>query len=188
MLRVKTIFTYSTGAPWVSIMHFGGAIQSDATNANAAVGAFWGTVDNLINSSVTWTTDAVVQNIEETTGALVGLFPVTPVTGVGAVATEILPVVNQALVSWRTGVFRAGRELRGRTFIPGLTEAAATLGFLASGTQVAIQAAADALIADALSTLRVWHRPAPSGVDGQDEIVTTSATWNKFAVLRSRRD
>lgn len=189
MLRVKTIFSYTTGAPWVSTMHFTNlATQADADFCNVAVGTFWTAVKAYLNSSVTYTTDAAVQDVSQSTGALQGLFGVTPQTGTGAVATEILPVVNQGLVSWRTGHFTNGREVRGRTFIPGLTEAAATLGVVTAATKTGIEAAATALIGDVNTTLCIWHRGAPGAGAGQVQAVTASAMWTKFAVLRSRRD
>jgi hypothetical protein len=188
VLRVKTIFSYTTGAPWVCTLNFADtANQTQANNVNTAVGAFWGAVDTHINSGVTWTTDAAVQDINVLTGQIQGLFPVTPVTGTGAVATEILPVVNQGLVSWRTGQFGNGRESRGRTFIPGLTEAAATLGVVTAAVKTNTDTAAAALIADANSLLAIYQRPKP-GVSGALFDVNAGTMWTKFAVLRSRRD
>lgn len=184
MLRVRTQFTGVQGAPWLSTFYFNAATE-DATTAAAAVsatGAFWNTVKALINTSVSYATLAQVDFIS-VTGSHTGAANTTPATGTGGAATSLLPVACQGLVQWRTGAYINNREVRGRTFIPGLTTGALNAGALASAAQTTINSAASTLIGNATVHLEVWDRTH----SGQAQVVS-GAAWSQFAVLRSRRD
>lgn len=184
MLRVRTQFSGVQGAPWLSTMFFQAATEDGTTAAAAvsAVGAFWTTVKALINSSITYTTLAQVDFID-VNGNHTGAANTTPATGTGGAATGILPMAVQGLVQWRTGTYINNREVRGRTFIPGLTTGALSSGALASASQTTINSAASTLIGNATAHISVWDR-THSGV----ATVVSGAAWSQFAVLRSRRD
>lgn len=186
--RVRTVFSGVPGTPWLSTMYFeevGGTAQQAAT----AVGTFWGAVDALMSSTVSWTTEADVSTINDATGELTDITVTTPVTGAGAQAVTLGPIVAQALVRWRTGAFINGRNLRGRTFVPGLIESQSDAGRPDASVQATINTAAAALIADANSVLNIWHRPNPPGsATGAGEAVLSGLCWNQWASLRSRRD
>lgn len=183
MLRIRTIFSGVQGSPWVSTMFFGGTEdQTAANNANAAVGVFWNAVDTLMDTSVVWTTSSEVARIG-LDGAQTGLFAVTPVASQGQSVADALPWATQAVIKWRTGSFLGGRELRGRTFVPGLTEATASEGSPSVGTVNTINAAAAALIADANSEFLVWSRRYAASSQA-----SSGSTWTQWGVMRSRRD
>lgn len=186
--KIRTVFSGVPGTPWLSTMYFeevGGTAQQAAT----AVGTFWGAIDALQSSLVTWTTEADVSTIDDQTGELTAVTVTTPVTGTGAQAGEMLPIASQALIRWRTGAFINGRNLRGRTFIPGLVVSQSDDGRVNASTQTTINNAASALIADGNSVLNVWHRPNPVGsATGAGEAVVSGLCWNQFATMRSRRD
>ena len=186
MLRVKTVFTGVTGSPWLNTFNFGGPAQTgnqtDADAAVAATGAFWGAVDAHMNTSVVWSTLGEVLFVGDD-GVAAGSFATTPQTGSGGTASDILPFATQGLVRLLTSTFLSGRQVRGRIFIPGLTEAAATGGSLASGTQSAITAAASTLNTVATPPLAVWSRVNATVIP-----VSAVSTWAQFAVLRNRRD
>jgi len=188
MFRVRTVFTGVPGTPWLSTMYFNDTGGTAQQAANAA-GGYWGAIDALMGSQVDWATEADVSVINAVTGTLEGVESTTPLTGLGALATELIGFATQALCRWRTGTVVNGRNLRGRTFIPGLTTTSADDGQLISGHRVAIAAAAAALIADANSELVIWHRPNPdTGSLGLAAPVVTGTAWTEFAVMRSRRD
>jgi len=182
MYRVKTEFTGLAGSPYLSQMYFQSALGS-AQGAVDDVGAFWGAIDAFCNSDLIWNTLADVELVESTTGQLVGVTQTTPANGSGGVATEVLPFATQGLIRWRTGVYVGGRELRGKTFIPGLTEASAAQGQMASATQNALDGAASALLSGSNSALCIFSRKHLT-----EALVATGSAWNQFAVLRSRRD
>jgi hypothetical protein len=188
MYRVRTVFEGFQGTPWLNTLYFdadGGTAQQAAT----AAGTFWGAVDALMDNEVTWRTEPDVPTINPGTGNLETVTSTTPVTGAGALSTIMLPVATQGLIRWRTGIIVGDRELRGRTFVPGLGTASNDNGILLAASQTTMQTAAAALISDANSTLVVWHRPSsPGASDGTNASVLTANVWGQFATMRSRRD
>ena len=182
MFRIRTVFQGIQGAPWLSTMYFGEGASNLAQDAVTAVGAFWGAVDAHISNLVNWSTESDVAVISDL-GVLTGVDSTTPATGSGAAVADPLPMATQGLVRWRTGLIVLGRELRGRTFVPGLTESAAVDGGLAAAVQSDIQTAADALMADVNSALVVWSRTHSVSATAQ-----AATVWSQFAVQRSRRD
>lgn len=188
MYRIRTVFTGPQGSPWLGTMFFDETVGT-AQSAATAVGTFWGAVDALMHTTVTWATEADVSAIDDTNGQLMGVSSTTPQTGTGALGGELAPFVSQALVRWRTNGIVNGRSLRGRSFVPGLTTTSADDGRVIAATQATINAAAAALILDANSTLVVWHRPSgPGATDGNSATVVTGTCWSQYASLRSRRD
>jgi len=191
-LRVKTTFAGLTGAPYLNLMHFTGTGGTAASAAAVAVSNFWGEIDARMHTSLTWTRDGSVEEFNEETGAITALHATDAVSGAGALGGEPLPFAVQGLVRWRTGVFVDGREVRGRTFVPGLTESDSTSGVLGAGAAAAMTSAAGTL-EDALA---IWQRPKvdrtvdPPVVERIGTIVPVAShsIAVQFAVLRSRRD
>jgi hypothetical protein len=197
MLRVRTVFTVPPGTPWLSTMYFNGASQALADAAVVDVGTFWGSVDALMNTAVSWATDADVAQLDEETGDLETSYATTPQTGSGASAGDLLPLVAQALVRWRTAGVVNGRHVRGRSFVPGVTEAFASGGRPIAGALTTMTTAAGILVSSANSELAIWSRPfdgdptADPPIDprvGTTHTVTSGSPWSEFASMRSRRD
>ena len=186
MLRVRTVFTGVTGSPWLNTLNFGSPTQTgsqvDADAAVAAVGAFWGAVDSVMGSSVSWATLPDVLFVGDD-GVAAGAYATTPQTGTGGLVVELLPIATQGVVRLLTGVFIGGRQLRGRIFIPGLTENANNTGRMISTTQSTIAAAAATLNGVTTPPLAVWSK-----VGATVQPVTAVSVWEQFGVLRSRRD
>jgi len=181
--RVTTSISGFSGGPYLSQMHFSEALGALAQDAADAVKVFWAAVDNLMANDLTWTVPGEVEQFDPANGNLTGIVAVTGGTGTGADATSYLPPANQMLIRWRTGTFVGGREIRGRTFIPGVTEAGTADGVLEASWQSTLLSAANALIADTDSELQIW-----SPTQGATADVASASVWNQLAVLRSRRD
>lgn len=183
MLRVRTVFSGVQGAPWLSTAYFSGAdTQTGANAAVAAIGAFWGTLDNRIDSRVTWATQVEVSQLD-VAGNLTGSFTTTPQTGTGGGAGAPAPIATQGLIVWRTGTFIGGRELKGKTFVPGVTTSDITNG-LPNATYLAnLNAAAATLNAVTAPDLVIWSRKNSS-----TSTVSSGTAGVQFAVMRSRRD
>lgn len=182
MYRVRTVFNGVQGSPWLSTMFFASETFT-AADAVTAVGQFWTSIQTLQGNDITWATEGDVETVDAATGQTTAVESTTPQTGAGSAATPLISIASQGLVRWRSGFYIAGREVRGRTFIPGLTSTAVDDGSVAAGTRTDIQTAADALIADANSSLVVWSR-----AHGQQPNAESASVWANFAVLRSRRD
>ena len=183
MLRVRTIFQGPTGAPWYNNLHFVGDTAADAAAAHSATTTFWSAVDALITSQVTWVCEAIVAEIDLATGQQVDAHVVPQTTGTGFLAGEPMPWASQALIRLHTLIYQNGRSVRGRIYVPGLTVSALASGFLATQDMATLDAAAEALVADAGSLFAVYSRTTASAVE-----VDATSVWNQWAVMRSRRD
>lgn len=183
MLRTRTVFEGPSGTPWLSTMYWFGDTQAEADAAIADLGVFWSAVDAGMSSTVTWRTEAEVFVINVGTGAVEEVLSTTPATGSGASAGDLLPRQSQMLVRWFTTTVVAGRRLRGRTFVPGITEAFNGAGVPTSAFITTVQTAANALLASATSSLLVWSR-----AHGVAAGAASANVWSQWANLRSRRD
>lgn len=181
MYRIRTTWTGPQGAPYLSTMYFDESAGS-AAQAAAAVSTFWAAVDNHIDGLWVWRVENEVALVNDANGQVTGLASVVGGTGAGTAAGDPLPRVAQALVRWRTGFFFGGREVRGRTFIPGVV-AVSVSGGVTSTVIAAIDTAAAALIADINCVLEVYSRTNFIAVPA-----VTGGTWTEFAALKSRRD
>lgn len=182
MFRIRTIFSGVTGSPWVSTAFFNDTVGTPQDCVDA-VGTFWAAVDALMDSSVTWLTNADVETVDQTNGQVTAVTSTTPASGAGGGGALSLPIAAQGLVRWRTGDYINGREIRGRWFIPGLSTTSNTDGVVTPASVTVIQNAATALIADPDTILNIWSR-----ANNTARAVTSGSAWNQFAVLRSRRD
>lgn len=180
MLRVRTVFTGVAGAPYYSNLYF--AANGLASDAHAAVVDLWAGFDNIMVNSCSYTVQGEVAVMDNQTGDIVDLESVAPATGQGASSQEMLPPANQVLVQWRTGQFVAGREIRGRTFIPAIDQ------FSNNGGQVlptVISGIAPVIATYLLSSAvpSVWSKK-----NGVAIPIAGGTVWPQFAQLRSRRD
>lgn len=182
MLRVRVAYSGIGGTPYLSTFYFNGTGSTQATDAHTGVTTFQNALDAVQDNGLTWRSDPQVVEMDPTTGAATASYSVTSATAVGALAVESLPFASQGLIRLRTGVYASGREIRGRLFVPGLTENANNDGAVVAATQTAVNAAAAALIADGTSEWVVWSRS-----NGTTEAITSATMWDQFATLRTRR-
>lgn len=182
MFRIVTTLTGIPGAPYYSTWHFNEAALTAQDAADATV-AWWTAVDNLFANDLTWVVPTTVDIVDPVLGETTGVTSVTGGTGTGADSTSYLPQINQVVVRIRTGVFVGGREVRGRIFVPGLTEAASQDGILDATWLSTFNAANAALLADADSSIGVYSR-----AHNVFHVASAMSVWTQFAALRSRRD
>lgn len=143
---------------------------------------FWSSFANYIYAGITVTVEPVVDSVDSETGlttSSTGVTPPAPIAGTGS--GDPIPPANQLLVQLRTGVYFTGRELRGRMFIPGAMEGDTTGGQPVSGYVTTVQNAAQSLADDADQVVY-----SPTKREFAD--VSVVHVWEKYAVLRSRRD
>lgn len=181
--RVRTAITGGSGASQLSTHFFDQAAGLTAQGAADAVHAFWDAIKGKIVNTYSFQVEHVVEDIDYTTGKPTGLTPVTAALVTGTVNNFPNPWATQALVSWRTGLFSGGREIRGRTFIPGTLQADTVNGAPQAALVTLINTAATTLATDPNSSLCIFSRKKHAV-----GIVTSGQCWDKFAVLRSRRD
>jgi len=184
MLRVRTYITGGQGGDQYNQFHFGGTTSGEAVIAAARTGQLWATLGGFLNSSYVFNVSGDVELVDATTGNILEIFPATPVTVEAEDTGDALPWATQGLIRWRTGVYEGGREVRGRTFIPGWPETASTAGDPTSAAVTAMFDAAGAFLTNSAGAggLHVY-----SPTKGLSRPVSTRSVWDKWAVLRSRR-
>lgn len=164
-----------------SIIHTTGSAETSQLDADALDDFLEAIAANTVVAQ-RFQVDTEVEQVNPATGAVTGVTSITSINRTGSNNTAPVPQAAQALVRWRTGVYVSGREIRGRTFIPGLALATSSAsGELASATAAAITTAAQQLLED--SGIGIW-----SPTRGQIALVTSASVWSEFAVMRSRRD
>lgn len=165
-----------------SIWHFTGSDDQTGADDAAAAAAVWlAAVDNFLSVAQGFQVDPEVLVVNPATGQTTGSFGVSSSPGTGADSNNPLPNAAMGLVRWRTGVYNDGRELRGRTFIPGITENSCDAnGNLSDTARSAIAAASNDLndTTDFCVYSPTHHMQATP---------TNISVWQEFAYLRSRR-
>lgn len=177
--RIRTVFTGVPGSPYMSNFFFDAGEVGDATAAANATYDFWNAVDGYMTTACTWVIDNDVP-LFTNPETIAGWESVVGGTGTGQKSDEQMPRSNQILVQWSTGVVFNNRRIRGRTFIPALTQDANFNGAVLPATAAAIDTAATALVGQGLT---IASRAANTF-----NLVTSADVWGQFAVLRSRRD
>jgi len=180
--RFRTVFTGVAGTPWYSNMYFEGGTPEGAAYG-PMVNSFWVAISSAIRNSVSWSVEPTYVVIESGTGAIQDIGDWEGAVGAGGSGVEALPWATQGLIHWHTSVYVSGRELRGRTFVPGLAEGANAEGVVSGAVQDQMQAAADGLIDDSSHAFTIY-----SPTHHVEHVVQSGAASGQFAVLRSRRD
>lgn len=183
LLRVKTSFTGAQVAGGgINHMYFADG-AAEAATVHAAVAAFWNSVRGVIHSSTTIRVEGEVDQVDEASGELTGISTVTAVSYTGGDSAEPLPPATQLLARLRTGQRVAGREVRGRFFIPALTQSMNDNGVPASVYLADVNTALATLANHSTADWAVYSRTYHVAYS-----ITSATAWTKFATLRSRRD
>ena len=185
MFRLTYVFTGPAGTPYYSRQYFEGTTQADVDEAATRLEDFWQSFNTYIQSSMLGTLQGEAEVIDASTGLITNVLSAgtSVVTFAGGAAN--VPLATQGLIRLQTTLFLNGRRLQGRIFIPGLAQAANALGVPSAGFQANMASAGLALaglgtLNSALVVYSETHRAFAN--------VTSVTSWNKFAVMRSRRD
>lgn len=182
MWRVTQVATGVAGSPYYITGHFDqsvGTAQQAADAWRALLSAGVATyVTPMIFSAI-----SSVETVDPATGNTTGVTAVTVAAVTFTGAGQPLPAATSLLLQWRTGTYVAGREIRGRTNIPRLSEADSDAGVPNAALVAAWQARVNTLLGSAVAHLVVYARAA-----GTWSSVTVGSVWAEWAVLRSRRD
>jgi len=182
--RVRTVFTGVAGSPAYSNFYF----DDDGTAAGVYqtyVLAMWDSFKTAIRSGVVATMVNPIPIIETSSGHVVNVVSGDGGSTTGTDTGQELPPFTSGLVRMHTGVFVAGREIRGRCYIPYPTENANDAGLPGSGYTSALTADFETLQdADhANGSMVVYSR-----AHARAEYISSFDTWNQWGSLRSRRD
>lgn len=183
LYRVRTQLAGGSGASQVSTMFFSSAGSETAQDAATAVRTFWSGLADYISSAYTASVESDVFLIDQVTGEPTGIESVTVTPVACTQSSDALPWATQGLVRWTTGTFINGRQVRGRTFIPGPCESTNTAGVPTALYLSTVQSVAATFLSTTGVTPVIYSRKNHSGWP-----VLGRSTWNKWAELRSRRD
>lgn len=179
--RIQVQYTGLPGLPGTSTW-YGHEDGVSAADQVAAVLTFYTALQTTLRSGLTITVPDVVEIVDSTNGQTTGLDD----TGSGGTVTcsnsgAVPAWGTQVLLQLRTGFYTSGRELRGRIFLPGITDNDIDSGYPSTAVIAAIQGHLDTLVGSAnLAVYSTTHRTWAS--------VSTGSVWGKFALMRSRRD
>lgn len=195
ILRTRGTLSVNGGAAQALVTHYwdstGAAIGALATESVARVRAAWVAAGGAIGSACIWTPVTTVDEIDEATGAIVNqVAAATPAAVTFSGAGNYLPLQTQGIVQYSTGLFIAGRRVRGRSYIPGIVTTFSTAGGQPTAALITALSNFGAALGTTILTAtnqRVWHRPNALGVGGLSAVVTTRNVSASFGVLRSRR-
>lgn len=179
--RVRTAITGGPGGAELST-HYFDTSAGTAQDAADAVRAFWADCSGVIDGSYHFTVEPLVYTIDLTTGQAIATTTTSTTAVTGGSGTDPLPPATQALIRWHTGAFTGGRELIGKTYIPGMVENYNAAGIPTSTLLTTLTTACNNLGSGGPPNLVIWsrkhHLTAPAGL---------GSVWNQWAVLRSRR-
>jgi hypothetical protein len=186
MLRTTATWVNGPGTPFYTTMYWGGTTSGEAAFARTATRNYLNIFLPSVNNGYGGVINGDVERVDEATGNILEVFAAADGVFVGASSAEVVPFTTQLLTRWRTGVYNAGRELRGRTFIPGTTEGVSTNGQPSASFVNSINGLLTPYVAsvdvNAAGGLKIW-----SPTHGTSALVNQASLWNQFAVLRTRR-
>jgi hypothetical protein len=181
LLRIRTITSGIPGSPFLTT-HYFDSLFSNANSAADAVQLFWEGLVDVISVECSMDVELDVATIDPTTGAITDMEPGAAHHISGGANGELASAATQGLMRLNTGVVAGGRVLKGRLFIPGVTEGSGAAAPF-STYQTVVEDAGTAVIDDEDSQWVVWSK-----VNGVYAAVQAATCWNQYAVLRSRRD
>lgn len=153
---------------------------------------FFEAIKSYLSSAVTLVYPGVGPVIDEASGMTTGTWTATPPASTLCTGSGGFDASAGAVVTWHTGQYVDGRELRGRTFLVPLSAGNYdTGGFVGSAVCTAIQTAAAGLHG-ATNPLGIYRRPSDGSSGGSAhagvwKAVTSASVPRQAAVLRSRR-
>lgn len=184
MLRVRAVWTGVAGTPWYTNLYFDGSGSVDAQAAAENVHTFLSGAAFQFQNGIRIDVEAFVAVVDPVSGDVTGGFTVDPGdTIAGQLVDEVLPPATQSLTTFKTPVYVGGRNIQGKCFLGGYTEAGnSSPGVFRDSYRASLVEAWNDLLATG-PDLVVWSRK-----NGQFAPVSSVIVQSKWAVLRSRRD
>jgi hypothetical protein len=193
--RFRVTWSGLSGLPGVSTFY--GVPSGPTPDMTPALRTFFEAIKVYIPAPGTISYPTVADQIEDTTGDLVGAASMAGgavTTGTGS-TTYAAP--TGLAVRWTTAGIVRSHRVGGRTFLVPLSVGSPTAGAPGASQITAVNAAATALVTALASTMTIWARPLIQRNDdgtttvlqlGSHHNVLSGAAIPKFVVLRSRRD
>lgn len=177
-------WTTHAGNRFRSVMYFDRGIS--VASQRGALETWLDNMAGALDNNCQYSIETAGREVDNATGALTGVWTDATVRGgVGSVVGECVADSTQVLVTWNTGTIAGGRFLRGRTFIPMLSNAQMVSGNTSAILRSTWDAHHTAFLAANVG-FQVWHRPVDKA-GGVVALAGTGTTGLELAVLRRRR-
>nr|CRY97383.1 hypothetical protein [uncultured prokaryote] len=157
----------------------------------AALQTFWDLISMSQPDTTTFRIATEGREIEPSTGTLSALWsdPVA-MTGIGQADGEPVPNAAQILLRWTTATVVDGRVIKGRNYVPGMSNEVNYEGEVLPAFVSGLPASMGTFVV--ASGLVVWHRPRKAtdtlpGRLGTAVSVLDGSVWSEWAVQRGRR-
>lgn len=177
------------GLPGVSTFY-----GNDASGLGVTIREFYAALASKFPINLTIQVENTGDQIESTTGQLIGTWVGTPKGVVNGSGTGAYAAPTGAAVTWNTGTVLDGSRVRGRTFLVPLTAACYDLtGNIDEVTLALLRTEASNVTTFELANFLIWHRPRVAtptlpARPGSVAFVSSAVVRDSAAVLRSRRD
>lgn len=199
LVRVQSVWTGVAGAPFYTNLYTLGPITTgNGEQLHAAWFAFLTTLAPILASPMVATIDPELLEFNEADSVVTGAGSTTQrVVNFGSTDHQ-LPWQTQGLIQWTTAGLVHNRRVKGRTFLPGVTENQnAANGIPLPAVDTPVEAALATFMSTMAGKQRVWSRKFvqedPEKVEenpsrpGSAHQVTQAALAPYWATLRSRR-
>lgn len=190
VIQYRAPWSVPNAGPSVSTFHFNGDVVTNPAALAAAVRVFFDGIKGTLPNDVivNFASEFTIHNTG--TGELTGTVPVTPPAAVQGTVTGVWGGGSGYRVDWLTPFVRAGRRVRGRTFlVPAASSVFSNEGRVLGATGTTANAAGNAFLSAASAAgndLAVWSR-ATDTLQGATFEVDTVATSTLAATLRGRK-
>lgn len=195
MLKVTVTGAGWPGAPSYNQYYFNAPDQEGNDQTQFAwerVRDAWEQLKTLCPNFVTHTVQGEVEILNHVTGEVTSSITVVPgslvIPGVGTGLS--LPPATAACLNHNTNDHKAGRKVRGRSFVSPISQGSSEADGTPTVACLAIVTAVSVILTEDTGSgenLVVWSRPV-NGAGGSMHKVQTVTMPDRFAVLRSRRD
>lgn len=191
--RIKTVWSGGPSAPGLTIFNVRHDGTADIEAAQNAVYEYFYSFSDWIPDGYSLQVQQECELVNEASGALTGTdTAATKQNAIPGTLTGAWAAGVGSRIDWHTPVIRAGRRLRGRTFLVPLSTANFDTNGMVGGTVIgSLTTKSNTLLtnlAAAGAPMVVWARPSEKSPVGAAADVNTFTVPTKAAVLRGRRD
>jgi len=180
--RLRVVWTGGVGLPGLSTFYL-----REAVTDVSPVLDYFDAIKSYFPSSVAWSVPSSGDQIDPTTGTLVGGWSGSgggSVTGTGGSGPYAAGV--GAHVLWKSNDVVNGRRVRGGTFlVPLLGSTYDSQGTIDNGNRAVLEAASNDLRVTDVCV--IWHRPSPGGSNGSIHDIDAAQVPDAVSTLRTRR-
>lgn len=180
--RVQVVTTGYNGSPGYNTFVTGESDPVEIAAWAVDVDTLWDELESVLANGTVWTRSGQIEVFNPSNGQTIGLVSGSPSSGIGTWGTAKAPGGTALLLQWRTGEYVNGREVRGRSFLSGIGDFGDTTGAVPTSIITDVQNAMD----NYLSNTNGASVYSPTA--GDTYAIASGNCWNKFGLIRSRRD